>query len=405
MMWPALGALLLAAAAAAPAAVSFHADFEGGNLAQWTEAGPGAYDIVLRRDANSDAFRWYSFKVLGAQGEEIAIRIPDASESQAPQAWDWDQPFASSDGGATWRRVEDTRYEDGAYTWTDMPRSDSEWYALAPPYSFERWTGLLDAIAEDPRVMELSVIGESLEGRPLHLLVLGAHGGAPESKPAFWITSRVHPAETGSSWQLEGFLEWVLSDDPEAERLLAGSTIGIVGMLNPDGVVRGHYRMDSNGENLNRHWDKDDPELFPTIVATRAAMRALQDAGGRILAFHDLHSHSSVRANFAYFSGTEAGLTQEQAEDVRAFLRLLESINPDFDAERTTGGAATRLGVAVAAGWRQFGIPHSYTFETSYQDIDYPPGGSMDIPRYKALGADLGRAFVRHFLASPESSG
>jgi hypothetical protein len=41
-------------------------------------------------------------------------------------------------------------------------------------------------------------------------------------------------------------------------------------MLNPDGVYRGHYRMDSLGQNLNRYYNKDcKKEDQPAIYAVR----------------------------------------------------------------------------------------------------------------------------------------
>ena len=48
--------------------------------------------------------------------------------------------------------------------------------------------------------------------------------------------------------------------DPRALALLNHFVIKIVPMLNPDGVARGHYRFDTLGQNLNRHYD--DPDFF-----------------------------------------------------------------------------------------------------------------------------------------------
>lgn len=96
-------------------------------------------------------------------------------------------------------------------------------------------------------------------------LFLDANGD-PESrpylfdKPTIFISARVHPGETPASFVLDGIMKFLLKNSEQARILLTKFTFKIVPMLNPDGVYRGYWRLDTLAQNLNRYYTNPSAE-------------------------------------------------------------------------------------------------------------------------------------------------
>ncbi|KAI8910125.1 hypothetical protein EDD86DRAFT_134370 [Gorgonomyces haynaldii] len=114
-------------------------------------------------------------------------------------------------------------------------------------------------------------------------------------KPCFFISARVHPGETISSYMMDGFVDFIISDDPRAIQLRDHFVFKIVPMVNPDGVYRGHYRGDNNGVNLNRVYDNPNKEQYPTIWAIVQLIQTLN-----LEWYIDLHGHANKPGTFLF---------------------------------------------------------------------------------------------------------
>jgi len=76
-----------------------------------------------------------------------------------------------------------------------------------------------------------------------------------KEKPVVFLTSRVHPGETAGSFALNGLLDLITDVKNEQGRMLRQNYVfKVIPVLNPDGVSRGYYRLDTNAQNLNRYY-------------------------------------------------------------------------------------------------------------------------------------------------------
>jgi hypothetical protein len=111
-----------------------------------------------------------------------------------------------------------------------------------------------------------SVFPEVGTGRRPHAPKFGSR------KPVVFLSARVHPGETPASFCMNGVLEFLTNpSDARAIALRRNFVFKLVPILNPDGVARGHYRMDNFGRNLNRYYQDPSPDEQPTIYAAKKA--------------------------------------------------------------------------------------------------------------------------------------
>ena len=297
--------------------LTISSSFDAGNIRVVKQDGDSA-DLEIVHDHMSDFYQWFYFRVAGAAGREITLRITNCAGSAYPNGWP-DYKGVMSLDREQWVRITDTSYANGVLTMKLTPPQDPVWIAYFAPYSMERHHDLVTQTAALADVGYAS-LGKSLDGQDIDCLTIG------EGPLNVWLYARQHPGESMAEWWMEGALEKLTDeDDPIARVLRKECTFRIVPNMNPDGSRRGHLRTNAVGVNLNREWHAPSAEKSPEVLCVRNAM----DKVPPDLAM-DIHGDEAIPANFlAGFEGIPS-LTERQLKLFNLFGETLERISPDF---------------------------------------------------------------------------
>jgi murein tripeptide amidase MpaA len=287
-----------------------------------------AVRLAIRKDTRADFRQWFHFRVDGAKGP-LKMTLENASEATYADAFEGYRVCASYDG-ERWFRVP-TSFDGERVVVEHEPEEDRIFYGYFAPYTYERHQSLIANAKSRPGVRH-EVVGQSIEGRDLDLLVISGLGDGDDDidgKLKIWVQARQHPGETMAEWYMEGLVGRLLDLDDEIVRTLRSrAAFFLIPNMNPDGSVLGNLRTNAVGFNLNRAWEEPSLEESPEVYWVRQAME-------RVGVDMFLDVHGDERNPYCFLAGCEGNPSYSER------LRFLENLfeqslleaNEDFQDE------------------------------------------------------------------------
>ncbi|XP_060524611.1 cytosolic carboxypeptidase-like protein 5 [Cylas formicarius] len=278
------------------------------------------FNIWTRPDCDGTEFEngnrtWFYFGIKACEPAlNVRLNMVDLNRQGKMYSQGMAPVFRILPGKPKWERIHDKptyNLSDDIFTLSFKYRTPDNpecctYFAFTYPFSYVDLQKLLVNI--DHKYLAIQPIGEddiyyvretvckSLEGRNVDLITISSYHGItaereerlrglfPDKnvprphkfvgKKVIFVSARVHPGETPSSFVFNGLLNLLLCrDDLQAQYLRKFYVFKLVPFLNPDGVARGHYRTDTRGVNLNRIYMNPSIVEHPTIYAARALIR------------------------------------------------------------------------------------------------------------------------------------
>lgn len=253
---------------------------------------------------------WFFFGIKGScTGSRVRLSVMNLNKqsklySQGMQPVMKQVPCQGDPSKIRWERIKEKctyRSAEGStvcsWVHTVVDGSATTFYAFTYPFTYLESQTMLEALdhkfpANCPTLYyHRELLIYSLDGWRTDLITVSSNAGKTEEreeripglfpnhdelrphcfpgKKVVFVSARVHPGETPASFVFNGFLDFIVSNNPRAVLLRDMFVFKLIPMLNPDGVVRGHYRSDQRGVNLNRVYSDPSPVLHPTIYAAR----------------------------------------------------------------------------------------------------------------------------------------
>lgn len=280
---------IAATGACRSASVTVAFDFDGAPPLRCWVTGERAFTLLVTPEHTPpiNPSPWYAFR-YSAQGDApvvVTLRYLEGRHRYAPK-------FAAGDG---WRAIAAAVSADGTSAQIELPPGAgvvAGQELLLPAdvaQNLARWSALSGA--------PVFTLGTSHDGRAIEAIRLG-RADAPR---LVILLGRQHPPEVTGAIAMEAFVDALVG----RAGLLGDVQVLVVPMLNPDGVVRGHWRANRGASDLNRDWGSFTQ---PETRSVKAWLDRLP-RGVRPVLMVDFHS---THTNLFYVQGDDEASAAQQ---------------------------------------------------------------------------------------------
>lgn len=329
---------VVAGTACRSAAVTITFDFDGAPPLACAVTGERAFDLLVTPEHAPpiNPSPWYAFR-YSAEGDapvRVTLRYLGGRHRYPPRL--------AVDGG--WQVLTAEVSDDGKVAQVELPPGAGLVAAqelIDPLYTAQalaRWSKAAGA--------PVFTLGRSHDGRVIEAVRLG-RADAPR---LVVLIGRQHPPEVTGAIAMEAFVDALAA----RAGTLGDVQVLAVPMLNPDGVVRGHWRANRGAVDLNRDWGAFTQ---PETRSVKAWLDALP-AGVRPVLMVDFHS---TGRNLFYVQGEDEA-SEAQARFLAAWLGGKEQAFPGYPFTLEPRNANPGSGTTKNWFHQTYGIP-AYTYE------------------------------------------
>lgn len=281
---------------------------------------------------------------------------------------------------------EDTYYpvvRDDDHSELPSPGFESIRADAADDYQYSYDSLLVDIAkwVQNPNVT-LSNIGQSVQGRTLWQLSITSPANLIVPRKVVAIHVRTHPNEQTVTYVINAMIEQLLSNDPRMRRMLEQTVFNIIPMYNPDGVELRLGRVNANGIDLEREWDKPSPAIEAAQLKARYA--AFMSSPTPIDIMLNFHSDSRCDRFFVYHvaEATSENYAQKERRFIDGVVRYYRAgIQPWSFNQTWQGGPPTHF----PESWFWFNFGES-VLALTYEDMHCELAGAYDTTAYALLG-------------------
>jgi murein tripeptide amidase MpaA len=244
--------------------ITFNADFDSGNIKSVTTSDSTTFYVTTNSDIGG---RWFYFRIAGVKDKFIKVVVTTSPA-------DFSKAMYSYDDKNYMRFSDDESPEYGTFQKTF--EQDTVYVAYYTPYPYKMMQENLAKWAQN-KYVKLDTIGFTQNLLPIQEMIVTDHAVDDTEKFNVWIHARTHPSETPSSWQFEGIVRELLSNDEVINYYLSKIKFHLIPFSNPDGVFYGRSRTNYNFVDVEREWDKPEVETCLEVRALKARMAEISN--------------------------------------------------------------------------------------------------------------------------------